>query len=419
MVTFHITILPLLLAADPPANYDEAKVGAYKLPELMITTDGAKVTDAATWKSKRRPELLKLFGEQVYGRTPGPPPKVKVASTRIEHRVLGGLATRKEIRLQFTSDKNGPHMDLLLYVPIGVRKPVPAFLGLNFCGNHCTTKDPGVAFSTAWMREGEGVVDHKATEATRGKSSSRWPYEKILKRGYAVATAYYGDLDPDFDDGFKNGVHPIYYGLLHRSPSANEWGAIGAWAWGLSRALDYLETDHDILAKKVAVHGHSRLGKAALWAGAQDERFAMVISNNSGEGGAALSRRTFGETVKRINTSFPHWFCANYKQYNDDPGTLPVDQHMLLALIAPRPLYVASAAEDKWADPRGEFLSAANAEPAWKLLGRIALGTSEMPDIDKPVGNAVRYHVRSGKHDVTEYDWDQYLDFADAHLKKR
>lgn len=408
-----------LSAQAPAAIYDEAKVPPYTLPDPLVLANGQKVTDADTWLRERRPEILKLFETHVYGRTPARPANLKFAVRSVDSQALGGKAIRKEVTISFSDRPDEPKMDLLLYIPREAKKPVPAFLGLNFNGNHSIHKDPGITLGYVWNRPSKGQKAERklAEDSTRGQEASRWEVEKILARGYALGTIYYGDIIPDFAEGLEHGVHRLYAkdGKVERAP--DDWGAIGGWAWGLSRALDYLATDGEIDARRVAVMGHSRLGKTALWAGAQDQRFAIVISNNSGCGGAALSKRCFGETVGRINTSFPHWFCLNFRKFNEKEQELPLDQHMLIALIAPRPVYVASAEEDLWADPRGEFLAAKHAEPVYRLLGRDGLGVSDMPKLNQPVMGTIGYHIRSGKHDVTDYDWEQYLTFADKHLK--
>jgi dienelactone hydrolase len=402
----------------PEANYDEARVGTFALPELLTTLDGARVTDRAAWEQKRRPELLQLFASHVYGRTPADRANESESALAVDPEALGGRAVREQVTLRFGAGGRSLSVAVLVYRPAGAKGKVPAFLGLNFGGNHAVHPDPGIGITRSWMRDGPGVVSNRATEAGRGLEKSRWPVERIVKRGYALVTAYYGDIDPDFDDGFANGVHPLFYRPGQTRPEPDEWGSIGAWAWGLSRVLDWLERRSAIDSARVALVGHSRLGKAALWAGAQDPRFALVVSNESGEGGAALARRNYGETVADLNRAFPHWFAGNYKRYSNDVASLPVDQHMLLALVAPRPLYVASAVEDRWADPRGEFLAAQAAEPAWTLYGLPGLAAAAMPAPGKPVGRTIGYHLRTGAHDVTEWDWERFLDFADRQLPK-
>ena len=423
-IAVSVTLLTMSFSCLSPAvgqekfepNYDEAKVPKYELPDPLLLENGRRVTDAGTWVSKRRPEILELFTTQVYGRSPAPRKDMHFEVTDVDKNALGGKAVRKQVTVYFSADRRGPQMNILIYLPAKAKNPAPTFLGLNFNGNHTINADPGIKLSTSWVRSGgKGIVEKRATEQSRGTSSRRWAVDMIVDRGYGLATIYYGDVDPDFHDEFRNGVHPLFYKDGQTKPTAEEWGSIAAWAWGLSRAVDYFETDDDVDHEKIAVMGHSRLGKTSLWAGARDPRFAIVISNDSGCGGAALSLRRFGETVGRINTSFPHWFCDNFVKYNNNEEELPVDQHMLIALMAPRPVYIASAAQDRWADPRGEFLSGLNADAVYRLLGTDGIGVSKMPKPDQPVMNTIGYHVRTGGHDVKDFDWKAYLDFADKH----
>ena len=421
----HVIVYMILLlisisgAQQEEANYDESLVPEYTLPDALIFEDGTTVESTQQWVNKRRGEILALFEQHMYGRAPGPKRKIKYSMRESDPNALDGMATRKQVRVYLLGKKKELFVDVLMYLPNSLEKPVPIFLGLNFHGNHTTTDDPAVFVTESWMRNSSstGVSDHQATADSRGSSSSRWPYKEIIGRGYGVATAYYGDIDPDDEGSFENGIHPYFYEKGQIQPEPDEWGSIAAWAWGLGRIVDYFEKDADIDNEKIMVMGHSRLGKTSLWAGATDQRFALVISNNSGCGGAALSRRAFGETVKRINTVFPHWFCDNFNQYNGQENDLPIDQHMLIALMAPRPVYIASAAEDLWADPRGEFTSGKHAESVYELFGLEGLPVEEMPEINQSVMGTIGYHIREGKHDVTLYDWQRYMDFADKHLK--
>lgn len=417
-IMLFVVACPSTFGQPQGFNYDEAKVPDFELPSLLTSASGKKIASAADWNNIRRPEILQLFQEHVFGRLPDREVHLSVEE-RSRQTVHDGLTLRRELRIFFTEDRNGPAMDMLVYTPAAAKSAVPCFLGLNFHGNHSVDPDPAIAITKSWVRNdsGRGNVNNRATKASRGKSASRWAARMIVKKGYGLATIYYGDIDPDFHDEFKNGIHAITEPDREGDRASDAGGSISAWSWGLSRALDILIVDRFVDGERVAVFGHSRLGKTSLWAGANDPRFRMVISNNSGCGGAALSRRRFGETVKRINTSFPHWFCLKHREYNDNEDAMPVDHHMLMALIAPRAVYVASAVGDQWADPRGEMLSLYHAGPVFELLGRKGLPSNQLPELDTPVHADVGYHIRTGKHDVTDFDWAQYLKFADLHLK--
>ncbi len=374
--------------------HDEARVPEYELPPLLRLEDGSPVREAALWTEQRRPQLLARFAEQVYGQTPVQTLALHVET--LERTPLPNGNERRQLRILIGDDAHP--LNLLLWLP--QRRPAPTFLGLNFNGNHTTHADPA-------------ILQPPGAEVARGEHASRWSVARILERGYALATLWCGELFPDRADGRADSVQRLF--APPESDDGAAWGAVATWAWGLSRALDALLEQE--VCGPVALIGHSRLGKTALWAAARDERFALVVSNNSGCGGAALSRRRFGETVAAINTRFPHWFCRNFHEYNGREDALPVDQHMLLALVAPRPLYVASATGDLWSDPRGEFLAAAQADPAWRLFGQEGLPVREQPAPDTMVSGSIGYHLRSGGHDVTAWDWERYLDFADAQLR--
>ncbi|RKR84350.1 hypothetical protein BDD43_4584 [Mucilaginibacter gracilis] len=411
LLRLSLMLLGLLLANNTIA---QQIVNGISLPDVLTLNNGTKITTAKQWKIERRPELIAFFKKEMYGQSPGKPAGVTYKVFDNDSKALGGKATRKQITVYFNGKQDGPQMDILLYIPNNV-KHAPAIVGLNFDGNQSVNIDLAIKMSTSWMDKTKGVVNNRATEATRGIDAGQWPLEMILDKGYAVATVYRGDIDPDFDDGFKNGVQVLYPELQNRG---DNFATVAAWAWGLSRILDYLETDKAIDSKHVAVFGFSRLGKAALWAGATDERFPLVISNESGAGGAKLFHFKGGEGTTRLDTKFPHWFCGNFKKYMGQDSILPFDQHMVISLIAPRPVYVASAKDDTNSNPEAEFWGAKAADPVYRLLGTSGLPANQWPALSEPSVGRIAYHVRPGGHNVTDYDWIQYLSFADKYLKK-
>jgi len=403
-------------AQSPPANYDESKVGRYTLPDPLVFNDGKPVRTASDWTRRRRPEILELFAANVYGHSPQAPADFSFEIFDTDEHAMGGKAIRKQITIYFSRKKDGPKEDLLIYIPGGSAKPVPVILSINFFGNQAVSNDPAIRLATIWNPKTH--EPDQAPEEFRGQMKD-FDLEKVLARGYAYATVCYQDIEPDFKGGYIHGIRPLFFKAGQTEPGADDWGAIGAWSYGLSRALDYLEKDRAVDAKRVAIMGHSRLGKTTLWAGALDQRFALVISNCSGEGGASLARRNYGETTRNLVEVFPYWFCTNFRKYVDRADALPVDMHELIALIAPRPVYVTGAEEDKWADPKGEFLACAAAGPVYRLLGAMGLGTDQMPPLNQPIMHTIGYHYRTGGHAVTAFDWDQFLAFADMHLQAR
>lgn len=447
LMKLQIILISFLLTtgvfAQREVNYDESKVPVYDLPDVLLLRNGKKVETRKQWKKQRRPEVLEMFASQMYGRTPTEKIKVRYETLTENPNDLDGKATSRQVKFVFSNGQQAIEAILLLYLPNKPAGKVPVFVGYNFNGNHSITTDPTICFPPVFPLLKEEGHPHWV----RGNQTSRWCIEKIIDRGYALATMCYHDIFPDKEglkdysvvslfSGYRVGSNPS--GLHSSGPDAlgsdavvaqmsgsgfsgsqapDEWQAIGAWAWGSSRIVDYLETEKRIDKHKIALMGHSRQGKAALWAGAQDERFKIVISNNSGSGGAALSKRVFGETVAIVSSIKPAWFCPAFNQYHHKEAEMPFDQHELLALIAPRKLYVASAEEDLWADPRGEFLAALHAGPVYQLYGLSGLPSDQMPAIHQPVMEAVGYHIRAGKHDVTDYDWERFMDFADKHFR--
>jgi cephalosporin-C deacetylase-like acetyl esterase len=386
-----------------------------ELPDPLVMFSGQKVTTKEQWEKDRRPELKKMFEHYMYGTAPTAP-KVNAKVERIDPKALGGKATLKEITLTFAG-VDGPKIHLLLVVPNKRQGPAPVFVGMSFCGNHAVLDDPKIHLNTNWIYPNQkGVTkEGKATDKSRGTQVDVWNIEAIIDRGYAIATFYSGDIDPDRKE-VRGGVQPYFKGDY-------DWSTIRAWAWGYSRVIDYLVTDGDIDATRIIAVGHSRLGKTALLAGALDDRIAVVIPHQAGCGGSGPSRAAVGnkgaETVERINTSFPHWFNARFKEFNKEPERLPFDQHCLIALCAPRPVLLSNAVQDKWANPDGQFELLLAADPVYRLLGVDGVAAKKMPAVGNLMNSRLGYFIRDGKHEMNREDWQAFLDYADVQLRKK
>lgn len=357
---------PANVVAGIPVNYDEALVGTYTLPDPLVMLNGKKVKNAKSWYNKRRPEIVRLFEEFQYGRLPAAPADMTFKVFDKGTTVFDGKAVRKQVTVYFTKDTSNCKMNLLIYLPANTMKPVPLFFNVSFSANSTITDDPGIKAGFIWGREGKKVP------APKGGQFGRMNIDQFILQGIGFASVYYGDIEPDFAEGVKYGIRGYYLKPGTEYPASDEWGAISAWSWGLSRAMDYFKTDKDIDATKVALFGVSRLGKTVLWTGARDPRFGMVIASCSGEGGAAISRRIYGETIDHMThpTRYFYQFAGNWRNYKDDPSKSPVDAHMLVSLMAPRPLLLQTGDTDYWSDPKGEFLAAVAAEPVYNLLGK-------------------------------------------------
>ena len=409
-----ILLTSILLQAPPPAvvagipvNYDELKTGAYQLPDPLKLTNGKPVHDAKTWFAKRRPEIVQLFEENQFGKSPGRPATLAFDVFEKAAPAFGGKAIRRQITIRFGEGEAARKWDVLLYLPAGANKPSPVLLNASFSANSTTVDDPGVKPGEFWNREKKRVP---APATGIGKLNVL----PLIEQGFAVATVYYGDIDPDFAGGFPYGVRSTY-----PIPGPGDWGTISAWAWGLSRVLDYLETDHEVNAARVTLMGISRLGKTVLWTAAHDTRFASVIASCSGEGGAALSRRNYGETIQHLAVRYGYQFAPNYAKYGEHVDQFPVDANLLISLIAPRPLLLQTGDKDFWSDPKGEFLAAQAAAPVYKLLGKPVSLPAEFPAPGQALlDGTLNYFMHSGGHGTIPSDWDVFLKFLTANAKE-
>jgi hypothetical protein len=403
---------PNKVVAGIPVNYDESLSGTYTLPDPLVFPDGKKVKNASQWYKKRRPQIVSLFEEFQYGKLPETRGKISFKITEKGTPALDGKAIRRQVTVYLAKDTSDHKMEILIYLPAGAVKPVPLFFNVSFSPNAMIADDPGIKAGYMWGREGKRVP------VQRTGGFGRLDINMFLSQGIGFATLYYGDIEPDFADGIKYGIRSQYLKEGQKYPAPDEWGAISAWSWGLSRAMDYFETDAHIDPKKVALFGVSRLGKTVLWTGARDTRFGMVIASCGGEGGAAISRRWYGETIDHMThpTRYFYQFAGNWRDFKDDPSLSPVDGHLLVALMTPRPLLLQTGDTDFWSDPKGEFVAAVAGGPVYELLGKKSLRTDVWPEAGVPLLNDLGYFMHKGGHGALPSDYDVFIRFMKMHF---
>jgi hypothetical protein len=399
-----------------------------RLRDPLVMLNGDRIVTRGQWEQQRRPELKAVFQHYMYGNIPKPV-AMKTNVKGVHRDFLEGNATVKFITLEAGSD--GPSIDLMLVVPNNRPGPLPVFLAMYFCGNHALTPDPRVPLTRGWLYNScKGCTNNAATEAARGGQAQDWPLARLIERGYALASFCSSDVDSDR----KEVSDGIYRWLAGGDPSKNNptnRGSIAAWAWGFHRCVDYLVSNREVDAKRIAAVGHSRNGKTALLAAAFDERIALSIPHQAGCGGTAPNRvapslaapqangRPIAETIAVINRNFPHWFNGEFKTFNETPDKLPFDQHELVALCAPRPVLFSNAQEDQWANPAQQFEVLQAADPVYRFLGVEGLGAKSMPPQRQLVESRLGYYIREGRHAMTADDWEVFMNFADRHFGKK
>jgi len=404
------------VVAGVPVNYTEAKVGSYELPDPLLSEAGTAIDTPELWKDVRRPELHQIFEESQYGRAPAKPEGIRFEVTEAPTPALDGAAIREQVTIHFGKDGTAPTVEVLIYVPANQAEPAPLLLSISFLANNLAVDDPAVQVGRNWDRE-----THRRVPAEGPSRFGKLPVKQLIERGFGVATFHYTDVEIDAKDALPHGVRQKYLSADEPELGDDQWGAIASWAWGISRVIDYFEQDPLVDAERVAITGISRLGKTVMWAGANDERVAAVIASCSGEGGAALSRRNYGETIAHLASPerYSYQFAKNYQTWAPDPASAPVDAHELIALIAPRPLLLQTGTTDKWSDPVGEFLAAKAATPVYELLGKAGLDADQTLEVDQLVGGELSYYMHEGGHGMVPEDWSVFLTFLDRHLARK